>query len=821
MKNLSIRAKLLLLTLAPPLVLALVSSLFLAVQSKWEGRTRIADYKATLTFEVQHSLKDYVQLALSATEDAYLASQPEAAKLGLQSRGREFKANLMRVYTNNQGKTSAKGLEAQLIQVIDSYRFDQTGYFWANDFTPRVVIHPILPKLNGQDVSEMKDPDGVYLFKEFVKVVKEKKEGFVEYQWLNPKSGKVEPKISYVFYFEPTGWVIGTGEYYSELKERQQKAVAASLAGLKYGDAGYFWVNDFAGKVIVHGADPKLNGQDLKDFKDPNGKYIFREFARVGKEQGEGFVEYSWPKPGSEGPQPKLSYVKSFPQWGWVIGTGVYVDDINRLLEAEQSRVNQQILTMMTTTLAIAAAVILVLMLATSGFLKIYILDPFKGMAHLIQRLGKGDLEGRLKVHSQDETGQLIQALNGLSQELSDRAEIAAKIAKGDLRHKVTLLSEKDSLGQSLNQMVTSLSEKAAVARAVAAKDLTVPIPLSSDADSLGLAFTQMTQDLNQVVTQIHAQAGGLAASSEQLSLLSSQMANTAEEVNAESRTAAAAVEEISVNSKTLAENAETMNRNSLSITEHTNQVAGNFVKIGASVDKLARSIQDVAGKAFMASITTKQAQMVSQKVTTAMDRLSRSNLEISQITQLIHNISNQTKMLALNATIEASAAGAAGKGFAVVAEEIKGLAIKSGDASNAIDGKVRGIEAETNASIEAVKEMIQSVSSLAEANQAIADQAQSQAGDAMAVDQELKSSRAKVEEVAVLTKQLSEEISSVSRASEELAQGASEVARTMSQMSLAAKETAKGSGQLNQESKSLSQMAEELNQQVSAFKTL
>ena len=243
-------------------------------------------------------------------------------------------------------------------------------------------------------------------------------------------------------------------------------------------------------------------------------------------------------------------------------------------------------------------------------------------------------------------------------------------------------------------------------------------------------------------------------------------------------------------------------------------------MNIGASVDKLARSIQDVAGKAFMASITTKQAQMVSQKVTTAMDRLSRSNLEISQITQLIHNISNQTKMLALNATIEASAAGTAGKGFAVVAEEIKGLAIKSGEASNAIDGKVRGIEAETNASIEAVKEMIQSVASLAEANQGIADQAQNQAGNAMTVDQELKAARTKVEEVAELTKALSEEISSVSRASEELAQGASEVARTMSQMSLAAKETAKGSAQLNQESKGLSQMAEELNQQVSAFKT-
>ncbi|WP_200856551.1 cache domain-containing protein, partial [Klebsiella pneumoniae] len=67
-------------------------------------------------------------------------------------------------------------------------------------------------------------------------------------------------------------------------------------------------------------------------FKDPNGKALFVEMVNVTQRNQQGVVEYQWPKPGAEQPVDKVSYVKLFKPWGWIIGTGIYVDDVNALV---------------------------------------------------------------------------------------------------------------------------------------------------------------------------------------------------------------------------------------------------------------------------------------------------------------------------------------------------------------------------------------------------------------------------------------------------------------------------------------------------------
>ena len=84
--------------------------------------------------------------------------------------------------------------------------------------------------------------------------------------------------------------------------------------------------------MIMHPAKPELNGQDLSNSKDPTGKRLFVEFVDVVKRKGSGYVDYLWPKPGKDSPQPKLSCVTGFEPWGWVIGTGVYIDDLQAQL---------------------------------------------------------------------------------------------------------------------------------------------------------------------------------------------------------------------------------------------------------------------------------------------------------------------------------------------------------------------------------------------------------------------------------------------------------------------------------------------------------
>ncbi|MEP3275980.1 MAG: cache domain-containing protein [Stappiaceae bacterium] len=108
-----------------------------------------------------------------------------------------------------------------------------------------------------------------------------------------------------------------------------QAAAAGVVSNLRYNKSDYFWINDMNNVMIMHAVKPALNGKNLKDLEDPNGKKLFPEFVRIVKADGAGFVDYEWPKPGSEQAVPKLSYVKGFAPWGWIIGTGVYIDDIN------------------------------------------------------------------------------------------------------------------------------------------------------------------------------------------------------------------------------------------------------------------------------------------------------------------------------------------------------------------------------------------------------------------------------------------------------------------------------------------------------------
>jgi len=110
--------------------------------------------------------------------------------------------------------------------------------------------------------------------------------------------------------------------------EDAQRRAALRVKSLRYEEKEYFWINDLGPKMVMHPYKPELDGKDLSDFKDPKGKHLFVEFAKVGKEKGEGYVDYLWPKPGKDQPVPKISFVKLFKPWGWVVGSGIYTDDV-------------------------------------------------------------------------------------------------------------------------------------------------------------------------------------------------------------------------------------------------------------------------------------------------------------------------------------------------------------------------------------------------------------------------------------------------------------------------------------------------------------
>ena len=104
--------------------------------------------------------------------------------------------------------------------------------------------------------------------------------------------------------------------------EAQAKAIA-EIRAIRYDGKEYVWINDMTPRMVAHPIKPELDGKDLADMKDPNGKALFVEFVATVKREGSGYVDYLWPKPGSKDPEPKRSFVAGFAPWGWVIGSGV------------------------------------------------------------------------------------------------------------------------------------------------------------------------------------------------------------------------------------------------------------------------------------------------------------------------------------------------------------------------------------------------------------------------------------------------------------------------------------------------------------------
>ncbi len=112
-------------------------------------------------------------------------------------------------------------------------------------------------------------------------------------------------------------------------EEEAKKKSLDAIANMRFGEDGYFWVNNIKGVLVMHPINPELNGVDISGLEDANGKKHMLEIIDVAKNEGEGTVTYAVPKPNSEESHNKIVYIKYFKDWDWVIGTGSYTDDID------------------------------------------------------------------------------------------------------------------------------------------------------------------------------------------------------------------------------------------------------------------------------------------------------------------------------------------------------------------------------------------------------------------------------------------------------------------------------------------------------------
>ncbi|UVM53555.1 methyl-accepting chemotaxis protein [Pseudomonas sp. B21-012] len=235
----------------------------------------------------------------------------------------------------------------------------------------------------------------------------------------------------------------------------QQQALSA-VRGLRYDQNDYFWINDLGPKMIMHPTNPKLDGQDLSAIRDPDGFALFNEMAALAKAKGAGSIDYRWPKPGASEPVKKTSYVQLFKPWGWVIGSGVYIDDM-------QDEFLRQLRDASILGLGIALVMTLLVVLIARSIAR-PLQEAVDAMATIAS--GESDLTRRLDTHGNDEVTQLgihfnsfTGKLQGVISQLQGAVHALAQSASdvGNNAGQAQQRSEQQS--QQMEQVATAINE--------------------------------------------------------------------------------------------------------------------------------------------------------------------------------------------------------------------------------------------------------------------------------------------------------------------------------------------------------------------------
>jgi methyl-accepting chemotaxis protein len=234
-----------------------------------------------------------------------------------------------------------------------------------------------------------------------------------------------------------------------EAKKRSLDAVGA----MRYGKDGYLSINDSRPVMIMHPIKPEMNGHDMSSFADPDGNKLFINIAKAGNSQeAGGFISYLWPKPGSDKPVAKMSYVKHFAPWDWHIVTGMYMDDIDSAFYASALRWFA-----ITTVLGAIASVVMLLVLRSikrdlGG-------DPAVAV-EAAQRMARGDLTARVPVGTNDSSSLMY----ALSQMQGGLVETVARVRAGTENINVgasEIAAGNTDLSQRTEQQAAALVETA------------------------------------------------------------------------------------------------------------------------------------------------------------------------------------------------------------------------------------------------------------------------------------------------------------------------------------------------------------------------
>ncbi len=334
--------------------------------------------------------------------------------------------------------------------------------------------------------------------------------------------------------------------------------------------------------------------------------------------------------------------------------------------------------------LALSGVLGLLLSIGIGLWLSNEIAYPFHMLEQASHRIAQGDLEisSDLPPAGKDEVGKMVNAFKAMVAYLQEIAEVATRVAEGDLSIQPKIRSQQDVLSKATQQMVQSLRGLSEAVERVAEGYLEIVIQPRSERDVLSHAFNKMVNNLRLMVSTIRETAGVLSSAVAQL------QATAAEQASASTQQASA-----------VAEVSATM--------EELNRSAEQVAETADKVYETARQNQEHL------SLSQQRMERVRQRVNDVAQRtlhLGESSQRISEITDLITEIASKTHLLSLNAAIESAAAGEYGRRFAVVARQVKELADDTKKSASQVKEMIAQIQAATNTTVVATEEVTKDV---------------------------------------------------------------------------------------------------------------
>lgn len=424
--------------------------------------------------------------------------------------------------------------------------------------------------------------------------------------------------------------VLGVVDYFykqqqaGKLSEEEAKRQAMdSLRNVRYDGKEYFWVQDRNLVMLMHPIKPDMEGKSQAALKDPNGKLFFQEMENVVKASGKGFVDYLWPKPGFDQPAPKISYVAEFPAWGWVVGSGIYVDDVNAVFRQQALMFS----IMVVITLAILSVIS---WLINSSILRQLGGEPAYAV-EVVRHIAEGDLVRPVEYSSPDSLLAAMQTMqqklanifgdiNGMASRLSSGAEHVSVAARETSVAAHNQAQSTSASAASIEQMTVSISEVSEIATQTEAN--------SSQTAALAEEGAGLVKNAAQEIELI---SRTVATSSEQIQLLQQRsqeiggIANVIKEIADQTNL-------LALNAAIEAARAGEQGRGFAVVADEVRKLAERTAKATTEIAQMIDSIQEETQTAVQAMATAapqvdKGLELATQ-ATAMLDEIHRQALD-------------------------------------------------------------------------------------------------------------------------------------------------------------------------------------------------